>query len=202
MSRGSRLRWLLAPSIAVIITFSFTAYEQSSPPITLSNISTTHAADSVLPRNVIVPLNVVNQFFPEITQEASTGINLTAVGKPKATRSIIYTTSDRLKKVTITVDQYESSSDASSAYQQAVQKSKIPGFKPLSIPSLGQQAFAGTVTMNAETHVGLGTLDGNLIVGVTLAGYDASPNNIAKLITMARAEDAAAKLALSASESH
>jgi hypothetical protein len=118
-------------------------------------------------------MSVVNRFFPEVTQEASTGQNLTAVGKPKATRSVIYTNSDSSKKVTITVDQYVSSSDASSAYQEAVQKSKnVPGFKPVSAPNLGQNAFIGTVTQGEETHIGLGALDGTLIVGATLVGYD------------------------------
>src|SRR5215467_10071422 len=96
-----------------------------------------------------------------------------------ATRSVIYTTGDGSKKVTLTVDQYGSASDASSAYQQAMQKSEaVPGFTPLPPPNVGQQSFAGTATIGTETHVGLGALDGMLIVGATLAGYDATPNNI------------------------
>src|SRR6266478_6931989 len=130
---------------------------------------------------------------PQVTQEASTGQNLTAVGNPKATRSVIYANGDSSKKVTITVDQYESSTDASSAYQQAVEKSKIPGFKPVSVPNVGQEAFAGTVTMGAETHVGLGALIGKLIIGVTLAGYDATRDNIAKLVALALKEEAAVR---------
>ena len=101
--------------------------------------------------------------------------------------------------MTISVDQYESSTEASSAYEQAIEKSKIPGFTPVSVPNLGQKAFAGTVTMGAETHVGLGALVGKLIVGVTLAGYDATPDNVAKLVALAHKEDAAARAALSAS---
>ena len=58
---------------------------------------------------------------------------------------------------------------------------------------MGQKAFAGTVTMGAETHVGLGALVGKLIVGVTLAGYDATPHNVAKLVALAHKEDAAAR---------
>ena len=73
---------------------------------------------------------------------------------------VIYETDDGSKKVTITIDQYGSLGDASSAYQQAVQKSQsVPGYKPIPVPTLGQQTFAGTVTMNAETHIGLGALD-------------------------------------------
>jgi hypothetical protein len=140
---------------------------------------------------------VVNRFFAEVTQEASTGQNLTAVGKPKATRTVIYANSDSSKKVTITVDQYMSSSDASSAYQEAVQKSKtVPGFKPVSASNLGQNAFIGTVTQGEETHIGLGALHGTLIVAATLAGYDPTSGNIAKLLSLTREEEAAAKAAL------
>ncbi len=99
--------------------------------------------------------------------------------------------------MTITVDQYASSSEASSAYQEAVQKSKIvPGFKPLSAPKLGENAFIGTVTQDEETHIGLGALHGTLIVGATLVGYDPTPGNIAKLISLAREEENAARAAL------
>jgi pimeloyl-ACP methyl ester carboxylesterase len=153
-------------------------------------------AGSTLPRMVVVSLSVVKQYFPEVTREASTGRNATAVGNPKATRSVIYATGDGSKKVTITVDEYASSNDALSAYRQAVRKSQIPGFKRLPAPHVGQQSFAGTVTRGAETHVGLGARAGKLIVGATLAGYSATPNNIAKLVHLARREDATAKAAL------
>jgi hypothetical protein len=179
--------------IAVIGTLSLATYGQSVSP----GSGTTSASDSLLPRSVIVAKSVVNRFFPEVTREASTGQNLTAVGKPKATRSVIYTNGDSSKKVTITVDQYVSSSDASSAYQEAVQKSKtVPGFKPVSAPNLGQNAFIGTVTQGEETHIGLGALDGTLIVGATLVGYDPTSGNVAKLISLTREEQAAAKAAL------
>ena len=52
------------------------------------------------------------------------------------------------------------------------------------------------MTVGAETHVGLGALDNELIVGATLAGCDATPDNIVKLVALARMEDAAAKMAL------
>ena len=147
-----------------------------------------------LPRNVIVPLSEVTRLFPDIIREASTGRNATATGNPKATRMVIYESGDGSKKVTITVDQYGSPRDASSAYKQAVQKSQsVPGFKPVRVPRLGQQAFAGTTTMDGETHIGLGTLDHKLIVGATLAGYDATPDNVTKLVAVARMQGAAAK---------
>lgn len=191
MNSGPRLARLAALSIAVVEALLLAAYGQSSP----SN-GTTRTSDSVLSRNFVVPLSVVEEFYPQVAQEASTGQNVTAVGNPEATRSVIYANDDNSKKVTITVDQYESETDASSAYEQAVEKSKIPGFKPVSVSTVGQKAFAGTVTMGAETHVGLGALFGKLIVGVTLAGYDATPDNVARLVALARKEDAAARAAL------
>lgn len=189
MGIGLRQGRLAALSIAVVWALSPATYGDSSS----SPSSTTSASDFTLPRSVVVPLSVVSRLFPEVTQEASTGRNLTAAGNPTATRSVIYATSDGSKKVTITVDQYGSSSDASSAYQQAVQKNEsVPGFNSVPAPTLGQRAFAGSVTRGAETHVGLGLLDDKLIVGATLAGYDATPDNTVKLVAVARTEDAAA----------
>ena len=148
-------------------------------------------------RKVVVPISTVSRFFPEVTHEASAGRNLTAVANAKATRSVIYTNSDNSKRVTITVDQYVSSSEASSAYQEAVAKSKtVPGFKPVPAENLGQNAFVGTVTQEGKTHIGLGALHGMLIVGVTLAGYDPTPDKIANLISLTREEENAAKSAL------
>ncbi len=73
-------------------------------------------------------------------------------------------------------------------------KSKtVPGFKPVPAENLGQDAFVGTVTQGGETHIGLGALHGTLIVGVTLAGYDPTPENTAKLISLTREEERAAK---------
>jgi hypothetical protein len=184
----------MALSIAAVEALSLAAYGQSSP-----GSGTTSSSDSLLPRNAVVPKTVVNRFFPEVSQEASTGQNLTAVGEPKASRSVIYVNSDSSKKVTITVDQYVSSSEASSAYQEAVQKSKtVPGFKPIPAENLRQNAFIGTVTQGGETHIGLGALDGTVIVGATLAGFDATPDIIDKLISMTREEEGVAKTAVAA----
>jgi hypothetical protein len=188
-----QLTWLAALVIGVTGALSLRADGRSPSP----GSATTRASDSLLPRNVIVPMSVVNRFFPEVTREASTGRNLTAVGNAKATRSVIYTNGDSSKKVTITVDEYPTASDASSAYQEAVAKSKtVPGFKPVPAENLGQNAFVGTVTQGGETHIGLGALHGMLIVGVTLAGYDSTPENTAKLISLTRKEERAAKAAM------
>ena len=189
MVNRSRVGWLMVLSIAAVEALSLAAYGQSSPVS-----GTTSSSDSLLSRNAVVPKTVVNRFFPEVSQEASTGQNLTAVGKPKATRSVIYVNSDSSKKVTITVDQYVSSSEASSAYEEAVQKSRtVPGFKPVAAPDLGANAFVGTVTQGEETHIGLGALHGTLIVGTTLAGYEPTSDNIAKLLSLTREEEAAIK---------
>ncbi len=182
-------------TIALIGILSLNVYAQSPS----QSAAATSASGSLLSREVVVPLSVVNRFFPEITREATTGQNLTAVGNAKATRSVIYANSDSSKNVTITVDQYASSSDASSAYQEAVQKSKtVPGFKPIPAENLGQNAFIGTVTQGGETHIGLGALDGTVIVGATLAGFDATPDIIDKLISMTREEEGLAKTAVAA----
>jgi hypothetical protein len=184
MGSGSRRGRLTALSIATVGTLLL-ACESFSAPAT---------SGSTLPRNVIVPLSGVTRLFPDITREASTGPDLTATGNPKATRMVIYESGDGSKKVTLSVDQYGSSRDASSAYKQAVQKSQsVPGFKPVQVPRLGQKAFAGTTTMDAETHIGLGTLEHKLIVGATLAGYEATPDHVTKLVAVARMQGTAAK---------
>ena len=139
MHTGPHLTRLAALFIAITGSLPIAACGQSPPP----RNGTTSTPGSVLPRKVVVPMSVVNRFFP-VTREASTGSNLTAVGNPKASRSVIYADSDSSKKVTITVDHYAIPTDASSAYQEAVQKSKIvPGFKPVSASDLGQNAFIG-----------------------------------------------------------
>jgi hypothetical protein len=196
-NRHSELHARPLPSllIAVIATLSLTASGQSPSAANSSTI----ASKSLLPGNVVVPKSVVNRFFPEVTREDSPGQNLTAVANPKATRSVICADSDSSKKVTITVDQYQTASDTSSAYQEAVAKSKsVPGFRPVTTNNLGQNAFVGTVTQGRETHIGLGALHGTLIVGVTLAGYDPTPDKIANLISLTREEESAAKATLDA----
>ena len=192
---GLEPRPAISLMIALIGILSLNMYAQSPSQSAVA----TSASGSLLSREVVVPLSVVNHFFPEITRQATTGQNLTAVGNAKATRSVIYANSDSSKKVTITVDQYASSSDASSAYQEAVQKSKtVPGFKPIPAENLGQNAFIGTVTQGGETHIGLGALDGTVIVGATLAGFDATPDIIDKRISMTREEEGVAKTAVAA----
>jgi CubicO group peptidase (beta-lactamase class C family) len=91
------------------------------------------------------------------------------------------------------VDQYATPDAAAAAYAEAVQKSRsVPGFRSIDATNLGPQSFIGTVTQGTETHIGLGALRGLLIVGVTLAGYDATADTTAKLVSLARDEEKAA----------
>jgi len=185
MRNGPALKKFTAVFILVFEFLLLIAHGQSASPANHSE----QTSDSVLPRHVVVPISTVNRFFPEVTREASTGRNLTAVANPKATRSVIYANSDSSKKVTITVDEYFTASAASSAYQEAVAKSKtVPGFKPIAAENLGRTGFVGTVTQGGETHVGVGALHGTVIVGATLAGYDPTPENTAKLISLTHEE--------------
>src|SRR5215472_1936821 len=149
----------------------------------------------VLPSEVVIPLGTVDSFFPQVTRVVSTGPNETSLGSLQATIAVIYGNGDGSVKVTISVDEYRSAEDASSAYQQALQASeRVPGFHLIPAPTIGQQAFAGTVTMGGETHIGSGVLSGRLIVGVTLAGLDATQQNISNLFAIAGMENTIARL--------
>lgn len=170
------------PLVGLLMVISSSECEGALLPN--ANINISNSSYETLSRDDIIPLSTVSKILPEITREISTGINLTAVGKPIATRSVVYANADGAKKVTISVDQYSSTKDALLAYQQAIQKSKLPGFTTLSMPNLGQQSFAGTITKNGETHVGVGVLKDDLIIGVTLAGYKASSNNLTHIVKL------------------
>jgi hypothetical protein len=186
-------RALLAALLAAVVTaVTPAAIGQSFPSSSAAEIS-----GDLLPRKFVVSLRLVGQFFPEIVQTASTGRDSTAVGNPEATRAVIYSNADGTKLVTVTVDRYATVDGAAAAYREALAKSEaVPGFGPISIRlNVGQQSFAGTVTMGGETHVGLGALDRRLIVGVTLAGFDATLDDLINLVVLARAEDAAVNAA-------
>jgi hypothetical protein len=146
----------------------------------------------LLRRNYAVQLGIVNQYFDSITQQDSIGEDSTSQGNPNATRAVFLIDDADTQMVTITVDRYNSTSDAASAYQTALEKSEeVPGFTPITIPSVGQQSFAGSVTQGMETHVGLGALDGKFVFGATLAGFDATSDNVANLVGLTRAENVA-----------
>ena len=58
----------------------------------------------LLPRNIIIPLGLLDSVFPQVTRVVSIGQDETSVGNPKATISVIYGNSDSSLKVTITID--------------------------------------------------------------------------------------------------
>ena len=151
--RGPRAAVL---SVAAIALLSLAACGDDLSSKTASSTAAAASA-ALLPRNTVVPVSVVTQYFPDVTKETSTGPNETSVGKPIASRSVVFSSADGKKKVTLSVDQYASASDAAAAYQTAVQGSKAaPGFKPAASPNLGQEAFAGTSQVGTEMHFGLG----------------------------------------------
>lgn len=191
---GSR-RGLLALLILTVPFIPLTMCGQSSP----SSSATDDTSARLLPRNFVVTLRLVSQFFPEIVQQSGTGRDSTAVGNPEATRAVFFTNGDGSKLVTVTVDRYRTSNDAAAAYQEAVDGSRrAPGLRPISLQlNVGQEAFAGTATVGEEIHVGLGALDGTLIVGATLAGFNPTPDNLINLVGLARAEDAVSNAATS-----
>jgi hypothetical protein len=184
--RGAPAVMLPAAAIALL---SLAACSDTAPPL--------------LPRDAVVPVGVVTKFFPDVTKEASTGPNETSVGKPIASRSVVFLSADGKKKVTLSIDQYASVSDAAAAYQTAVQGSKAaPGFNPAATPSLGQEAFAGTSQVGAEMHFGLGARDGRLIMSATHAGdIPVTPENSNNLISLGGEELTTAKQVLGPSGS-
>ena len=199
--RGARAAVL---SVAAIALLSLAACGDDSPSKTASSTTTTAAASAaLLPRTTVVPASVVIQYFPDVTKEAGTGANETSVGKPIASRSVVFASADGKKKVTLSVDQYASASDAASAYQTAVEGSKAaPGFKPAASPTLGQEAFAGTSQVGTEMHFGLGARDGRLIMSATHAGdIPVTPDNSNNLISLGGMELITAKQVLGPSGS-
>ncbi len=90
---------------------------------------------NLLPEDVVVALDGVQSYFPEIERQTATGENSTAAGAPEATRMVIYEGGDG-RRVTISVDQYASSAAASAAFEQAIGKSEVvPGFVALPAPA-------------------------------------------------------------------
>jgi hypothetical protein len=97
----------------------------------------------------------------------------------------------------ISVAQYQSPEDASSVYQEAVQGSlEAPGGTGETVAGLGEEAFIGTSAQGDETHVGGGALYGDLIVNVTLQGYDGTEENEAKVAEIIDEQAAVAEQAL------
>ena len=157
----------------------------------------TSSGSTLLPRNVVLTLSEVKEVLPEMSQESATGEDETALGNPTGTRSVTYATDDSSQRVVISVAHYQSSEDASSAFQEAVEGSlEAPGGEGETVSDLGEKAFIGTSARGGETHVGGGALYGELIVIVTLQGYDGTNKNKAKVTELIRMQAAAAKRVL------
>ena len=155
------------------------------------------ASGATLPRNVVLTLNEVKQILPEMSQETATGQDETALGTPRDSRSVTYATADGARRVVISVAQYPSAQDASSAYMAAVQGSlDAPGGAGEAVSNVGEQAFLGSSAQGGESHVGGGAVYGDLIVNVTLQSYDGTTENLARVTELIRMEAAAAARAL------
>ena len=159
--------------------------------------SETAGSSTLLPREVVLSLSEVKEVLPEMSQESATGEDESALGNPTGTRSVTYASDDGSQRVVISVDQYQSSEDASSVFQQAVQGSReAPGGAGETVSGLGEEAFIGTSAQGGETHVGGGARYGDLIVNVTLQGYEGTNEYKAKVTELIRMQAAAAKRAL------
>ena len=136
----------------------------------------------LLPQEIVVGLDVVQTYFPEMEQQTATSENSTASGTPDATRMVIYEGGDG-RRVTVSVDRYPSVDAAATAFEQAIDNSEaVPGFVALPAPAdVGDKAFAGSVTQGDDTHIGYGALAGEYVIGVTSAGYPATTENVEKL---------------------
>jgi hypothetical protein len=156
----------------------------------------------LLPRDVILPLEAMQEIVPEMTSETATGANATAVGNPTGTRVVTFATADGEQRVVLSVDQYRGSGDASTAFEEAFRMSQeVPGAKAEAVSDLGEAALIGVVTQGDESHVGGGALFGDLIVTATLQGYegtDANKATVTELINR-QAEHAQQALAPTAS---
>jgi hypothetical protein len=187
---------LVALSIAALVALSLPACGNGSD--NSESTSETSSGSTLLPRNVVLTLGEVKEVLPEITKETATGEDESALGNTTGTRSVTYATDDSSsQRVVISVAHYQISDDASSAFQEAVQGSlEAPGGEGETVSDLGEEAFIGTSAQGGETHVGGGALYGDLIVIVTLQGYDGTNKNKAKVTELIRMQAAAAKRAL------
>ncbi|MGW6377134.1 hypothetical protein ACWFRB_13845 [Rhodococcus sp. NPDC055112] len=152
-----------------------------------SQYDVTTSGPNLLPQEVLVALDVVQNYFPEMTRQDPPGANTSAAGIPSATRMTIFE-GDEGRKVTISVDRYPSSGSAAAAFTQAIGRSEaVQGFIALQAPAdVGDRAFAGIVSQGDDTHIGYGALAGEYVIGVTSAGYPATAENTTKLSDLTR----------------
>jgi hypothetical protein len=182
-------------SISAVVALSLAACGNGNDNV--ESTGETSSGSRLLPRNIVLTLSEVKEVLPEMSQETTTGEDETALGNPTGTRSVTYAADDGSQRVVISVAQYQSSDDASSAFQEAVQGSlEAPGGEGETVSDLGEKAFIGTSAQGNETHVGGGALYGDLIVIVTLQAYEGTNKNKARVTELIRMQAAAAKRAL------
>jgi hypothetical protein len=168
---------------------------QDSTPAAGSANATPAAA--LLPREVILPLDSVQEVVPVIASETASGEYATVVGNATDTRMVTFATADGAHRVVLSVDRYDSADDASSAFEDAFRQSQeVPGTTAEAVSDLGEAALIGVVTQGDETHVGGGALFGDLIVNATLQAAEATDANKATVAELIRRQAEHAEQAL------
>ncbi len=166
--------------------------------------TTAAPSPALLPQRVALGLPLTRVFFPDINQLLETGKNQLATGHPAASRAVIYnnSTDDNLR-VTYAIDVYPDVASAKTSYREALRLSlAAPGFHQLPDPGIGDESFAGTssgtdpITGAELKHVGVGVRIGNVIVGVTRAGYAVDPQTIRTIEFVTRLQVLKASLAV------
>jgi hypothetical protein len=198
----SRRTALAAALAATALTLAGTQRLAAQPatPETEGGVTTPESA-ALLPRDVILTVEEVQEVIHEIAGEIDTGPNATVMGTPVANRAVIFATADGAHRIVVSVDQYRSAADASRFFNEALEASQdVPGVKTETVPDLGDAALIGVVTQGDETHVGGGALVGNLIVNATLQAFDGTDDNKARVAALMRkqAEHAARALGIAA----
>jgi len=187
MRRRLAVAWFAAVLLGALSLKVYAQDEVVTPPPSTKTSST---SEPTLRRDMFVSMSVVKDFFP--VSRNTSGTHSSPFGKPVATRVEDYTSSDGSLKVSLTVDQYANPGEALSAYQEADQKSQSDETNPIAISSVGQQVFAYMVSKAGATRVSIIAVDGPLVVGATLSGYEATTDNISKLGDLTRKEVAQA----------
>lgn len=183
MRRRLAVAWFAAVMLGTLSLKVYAQEEAGTPPTT----NTVSAPEPTLRRDMFVSLSVVKELFPAVSRYTS-AVHSTPFGKPVATRLQEYTSNDGSQKVSLSVDQYTNPGEALSAYQEADQKSQSDETNSIAISNVGQQVFAYTITKAGGTRIAITSVDGLLVVGATLTGYEATTDNIAMLGDLTRKE--------------
>ncbi|MDQ2654391.1 MAG: hypothetical protein M3Z20_15275 [Chloroflexota bacterium] len=198
-SRRTVVASLLATTALVFADLRQLHAQASTPPS--GSVEVTPESAALLPRDVILTVEAVQEVIPEIAGEIATGPNATVMGTPVANRAVLFATADGAHRIVLSVDEYRSADDASRYFNEALEASRdVPGVTTEAVPDLGDAALIGVVTQGDETHVGGGALFGTLIVNATLQAFEGTDENKAKVAELIRkqAEHAAMALGLAA----